>query len=141
MDGLSSAASTMAVLSLAFRLADTAKQLCDFWSSIENAPEEIRTIKADLELLTSVLAEMALEAQRTRPDTTLAAVLQSCTEKLKSLTALTYSLEPGFSSSSSRVRKRTAFKFVLKSEKLTKFQEVLDRLKNTLVLAQQNRYK
>ena len=141
MDGLSSAASAMAVVSLACQLADTAKQLCDFWSSIKNAPEEIRTINSDLELLTSVLAETALEAQRTSPDATLAAVLQSCTEKLKLLTALTNSLEPGFSSSSSRIRKWKAFKFVLKSEKLTRFQEVLESLKSTLVLAQQNRHR
>lgn len=141
MDGLSAAASAVAVVSLAFQMADTAKQLCDFWSSIKDAPEEIRTVVADLELLTRVLAEMASEAQHIGPDITLAAVLQSCTGKLKSLTALTNSLELGFSSSSSRIRKWTAFKFVLKSEKLTKFQEVLDSLKSTLVLAQQNHYK
>ena len=141
MDGLSAAASAMAVVSLAFQLADTAKRLCDFWSSIKDAPEDIRTIIADLELLTSVLAEMAFEAQHTGPDTTLAAVLQSCTGKLKSLTALTNNLEPGFSSRSTRVRKWTAIRFVLKSEKLTKFQEVLESLKSTLVLAQQNRHR
>lgn len=141
MDGLSSAASAMAVISLAFQLAKTTKQLCDFWSSIKDAPEDIHTINADLELLTSVLAEIAFEAQRTTPDTTLASVLQSCTGKLKALTALTNSLEPGFSSSRSRIRKWTAFKLVLKGEKLTKFREVLESLKSTLVLAQQNRQK
>lgn len=138
MDGLSSAASAIAVVSLA---ADTAKKLCDFWSSIKDAPEDIRNIITDLELLTSVLAEMASEAQRTSPDATLAAVLQSCTGKLKSLTALTNNLEPSFSSRSSRIRKWSAFKFVLKSEKLTRFQEVLESLKGTLVLAQQNRHR
>ena len=94
-----------------------------------------------LELLTSVLAEMAFETQHTGPDTTLAAVLQSCTGKLKSLTALTNNLEPGFCSRSSRVRKWTAVKLVMKREKLTRFQEVLESLKSTLMLAQQNRHK
>ena len=141
MDGVSSAASVIAVVSLAVQLADSAKQLCDFWSSIKDAPEDIRTIITDLELLTSVLAEMAFEAQRTSPDSTLAAVLQSCTGKLKSLTALTNNLEPGFSSRKPRIIKWSAFKFVLKREKLTRFQEVLESLKGTLVLAQQNRHR
>lgn len=141
MDGLSSAASVIAVGSLAVQLADTAKQLCDFWSSIKDAPENIRAIMTDLELLSSVLAEAALEAQRTSPDASLTAVLHSCNGKLKSLTMLTDDLEPGFSSKSSRIRKWTAFKFVLKSEKLRRFQEVLESLKSTLVLAQQNRHR
>lgn len=140
MDGLSSAASITAVVSLAFQLAHSAKQLCDFWTSIKDAPEDIRTIVADLELLTSVLAEMASEAQHTGPHTTLAAVLHSCTGKLKSLTALTNNLEPGFDSKSSRIRMWTAFKFILKGERLRRFQEVLESLKSTLVLAQQNRH-
>ena len=141
MDVLSSAASAMAVASLAIQLAEKAKRLCDFWSSIKDASEYIRAINADLELLTSVLAEMAFEAQRTSPNTTLAAVLQSCTGKLKLLAALTNSLEPGFASSSSRTKHWTAFKLILKSEKLTRFQEVLESLKSTLVLAQQNHNK
>lgn len=140
MDGLSSAASITAVVSLALQLAHSAKQLCDFWTSIKDAPEDIRTIIADLELLTSVLAEMASEAQHTGPHTTLAAVLHSCTGKLKSLTALTNNLEPGFDSKSSRIRMWTAFKFILKGERLRRFQEVLESLKSTLVLAQQNRH-
>ena len=141
MDGFSSTASAIAVVSLAIQLADTAKQLCDFWTSIKDAPEDIRTVIADLELLTSVLAETASEAQHTGPDATLAAVLHSCTGKLKSLTAFTNNLEPGFSSRSSRVRKWAAIKFVLKSEKLTKFQEGLESLKSTLALAQQKRHR
>lgn len=141
MDGLSSAASVIAVVSLAVQLADTAKQLCDFWTSIKDAPEDIRTIVADLELLNGVLAEMASESQHTGPDKTLTAVLQSCAGKLKSLTALTANLEPGFASKSLRTRKWTAFKFVLKGEKLRRFQEVLESLKSTLVLGQQNRQR
>ena len=141
MDGLLAAASAMAIVSLAVQLADTAKQLCDFWSSIKDAPGNIRTVIADLELLTNVLAEIAFEAQHTGPDTTLAAVLQSCTGKLKSLAALTNNLEPGFYSRSSKIRKWSAVKLILKREKMTRFQEVLESLKSTLVLAQQDRHK
>lgn len=141
MDGLSAVASAMAIVSLAFQLVETAKQLCDFWSSIKDAPEEVRTMSVDLELLTSVLAEMAVEAQHTGPNTTLAAVLQSCAEKLESLTAFTNNLEPGFYSQRSRTRKWTAVKHILRRERLTRFQSVLESLKSTLVLTQQNRHR
>lgn len=96
MGGLSSAPGALAVVSLIIQMADAAKQLCDVWTSIKDALEVIRTVIVDLELLSSVLAEMASEAQHTEPDTTLAAVLQGCTGNMRSLTAFTNNLEPGF---------------------------------------------
>lgn len=61
MDGLSGAASGMAVVSLALQLGGSIKQLYDFWDSVNGAPDEIRGITTDLSLLASVLTEMASE--------------------------------------------------------------------------------
>ena len=137
MDGLSSGASVIAVVSLAIQLADSVKQLCEFWSSVNGAPGHIRSIATELELLSSILANIALEAQRVGPDKSLSGVLRSCTDKVKILTVLTNDLEPGFASRMLRLRKWTAFKAVIKREKVEKLQDGIERLKSSLLLAQQ----
>jgi hypothetical protein len=42
MDGLSSGASILAVVSLAIQLADSVKKIYEFWESVQDAPEVIR---------------------------------------------------------------------------------------------------
>jgi hypothetical protein len=44
MDGLSAAASAIAVVSLAVQIAESLRELCDFWDSIQEAPEDIKAI-------------------------------------------------------------------------------------------------
>lgn len=141
MEGLSAAASGIAVLSVAVQLAESFKKLCDFWTSIKEAPENIRAISVDLELLSSVLTQIALETQHVEPDATLIAALNSCCVKVKTLTTILNEIEPGFASTRFRVRKWTALKATLKHGELLKFQEGLERLKGTLLLVQQNQYR
>ena len=138
MDGLSGAASGIAVISLALQLGGSIKHLYDFWGSVKEAPDEIHAITTDLSLLLSVLTEMAVEEQCSGPDPTLTTVLKACCDKAQKLVYITDDMEPGFASKSLRVRKWTAFKAVLKGERLQKFQKVLEALKMTLMLAQQN---
>ena len=141
MDGLSAAASGMAVVSLAFQLCESIKQLHDFWDSVKEASDDIQAIKEDLGLLSGVLAEMANEVQHSGPDQTLTRALKTCCDKVNKLTHITNELEPGFASRSLRIRKWTAFKAVLKSEKIHKFQKLLEGLKSTLILAQQSSHR
>ena len=138
MEGLSASASAIAVVSIAFQLADSVSKLCDFWNSIEEAPEDIRAVSADLELLSGFLAQISCEAQHVEPDPTLIAALNGCSMKIEALAMILSEIEPGFGSRSLRVRKWTAFKAVLKHGQIVKFQEVLDRLKCTLLLVRQN---
>ena len=141
MDGLSVAASGMAVGSLAFQLGESIRQLHDFWDSIKEAADDIHTIKEDLWLLSSVLAEMANEMQHSGPDQTLTRALKACCDRANKLTDFTNDMEPGFASRSLRIRKWTAFKAVFKSEKIHNFQKVLEELKSTLILAQQSSHR
>lgn len=141
MEGLSAAASGIAVVSVAVQLAESFKKLCDFWKSIKEAPENIRAISVDLELLSSVLTQVALETQHVEPDATLIAALNSCCVKVKTLTIILNQIEPGFASTRFRVRKWTALKAALKHGELLRFQEALERLKGTLLLVQQNQYR
>ena len=138
MDGLSGAASGIAVISLALQLGGSIKHLYDFWGSVKEAPDEIHAITTDLSLLLSVLTEMAVEEQYSVPDPTLTTVLKACCDKAEKLVFITNDMEPGFASKSLRIRKWTAFRAVWKGERLQKFQKVLEGLKMTLMLAQQN---
>ena len=138
MDGLSGAASGMAVVSLALQLGASIKHLYDFWGSVKDAPDEFHAITTDLSLLASVLAEMAFEEQCFEPDHTLPTVLEACCDKVNKLAYITNEMVPGFASRSLRIRKWTAFRAVLKGERIQRFQQVLEGLKITLMLAQQN---
>ena len=141
MDGFSVAASGMAIVSLAFQLGESIKHLHDFWDSIQEAPDDIHAIQEDLGLLSSVLAEMADEVQDSGPDRTLTRALKTCCDKVNKLARITSEMEPGFASRSLRIRKWTAFKAAFKSEKIDKFQKVLEGLKSTLILAQQSSHR
>ena len=136
MDGLSAAASGIAVAGIAIQLADSVKKLCDFWDSVKDAPHDIRIISTDLRLLSDILAEIAHEGQYSQPDTTIASVLDGCWNYVNRLTALLDKIEPGFASRSSYVRKWTAIKAAIKSGQLAKFQEALNRVKCSLLLVQ-----
>ncbi len=138
MDGLSAAASLMAVTSLAFQLAHTTKQLFEFWESIQDAPEDIRKIKSDLEFLTKVLEYIAREARQQSPDHLMESALRLCSDKIDTIMSLTLALEPNFASGKLVVRKWGAFRLVLKRDKFKQLRKSLDRMKDTLMMVQIN---
>lgn len=137
MDGLSAAANGIAVASISIQLAECTKKLCDFWDSIKEAPEDIRTISIDIKLLSTVLTQIAHEAQHIRPNETLIFALEGCWAKVRLLTHILNEIEPGFASKNSRTRKWTALKAAFKDTQLKKFQDTLERTKGTLSLIQQ----
>ncbi|KAL9036589.1 MAG: hypothetical protein Q9214_006064, partial [Letrouitia sp. 1 TL-2023] len=108
MEGLSATASGLAVASIAIQLADSVKKLHDFWNSIKDAPETVRVITNDLKLLSSVLADIASEAQHGELDVVLEDVLSACTTSVDALNIIVNDLEPGFASSNI-LRKWAAF--------------------------------
>ncbi|KAL8742547.1 MAG: hypothetical protein Q9190_004984 [Brigantiaea leucoxantha] len=137
MDG---AASAVAVASLAIQLADSVKQLYVFWKSVKEAPENIQAITTDLELLQSVFNIIAHDAQHVVPNPVLTAVLQVCNNNVKKLVAILKRIEPGFASTSLRTRQWTAVKAVFIGPKLKKFQDIIEKLKTSLLLLQQTHY-
>lgn len=141
MEGLSAAASAIAVVSLGIQLAENVKRLYDFWNSIKEAPEDVRAISADLKLLSSIFTRIAYEAQHEEPDATLEDALQAGSVKVKELTTILNQIEPGFASTRLHLRKWTAFKAVLKRGQLTKFEKALEGLKSTLSLVRQNQIR
>ena len=138
MDGLSVAASVIAVSSLALQLAENARKLFDFWDSLQNAPEEIRDIKSDLDNLGKVLEQIAQEAQQQSPCPSTQSALRLCSGKINTITSITNEFEPGFACSKRRIRKWSPLKAVFRREKIEKVQKSLDRIKATLVLVRLN---
>ena len=136
MEGLSAAASVVAVTSLAFQLAHSTKKLFDFWESIQDAPEDVRKVKTDLKFLTKVLEHIAHGAQQQLPDLLMESALRLCSDKIDTIMSLTLDLEPEFASRKLRIRKWGAFRLILKREKLKRLQKSLDRAKETLMIVQ-----
>ena len=138
MDGLSSVASVTAVVSLAIQLADSIVKLHEFWESVQEAPEDVQNMCAELGVLSSVLSEIAIEAQHQPPHDTLITVLKQCSVKIRALTVQINEIEPGFASKSRRIRKWSAIRTVFKQKKFKKLHTALEGLKSTLILAQHN---
>ena len=134
MEGLSAAASVIAVSSLAFQLAEGTKKLLEFWDSIQNAPEEVNDIKLELESLRNVLEQIGREAQHQPPNQLVEPILRSCSRKINTIKSLTADIESGFASSKIYTRKWSALQAVLSRKKLEKVQRSLERLKATLLL-------
>ena len=78
MDGLSSAAGVIAVASVAIQLADSVRQIYEFWESVQDAPENIRHIASDLRLLANVLNDTATCEERYGASETATELLSNC---------------------------------------------------------------
>lgn len=134
MDGLSAAASVIAVTSLAFHLAESTKKAFDFWDSVQQAPEEIEDIKLGLKSLENVLERIGNEADLYGSNSTTLSTLQLCSTKINAVTSLTSGLEAKLASMKTRERKWGAVKVALKQAKIKQLQRSLDGLKATLTL-------
>ncbi len=131
MDGLSGAASGIAVVSLSFQIVQSISKLQDFFESMRSADEDVKLITKDLRQLSSIISALQLDDPRYKE------VENTCAEKIKMLTSITEELEPGFQSVSRKHRQWTAFKAARKSSILKKFRETLKETKVTLLLAMQ----
>jgi predicted PurR-regulated permease PerM len=70
METLGAAASAFAVVSIADQVAERIKQLYEFWSAVNEAPEKIRAIANDLNLLSSVIVQISNNYQNVAQDKT-----------------------------------------------------------------------
>ena len=136
MDG---ATSVFAAVSLAIQLAENVKKLNDFWKSVQNAPKEVHDIIADLDLLSPILDEIGREAERDQSHSTLESALRGCVSASEELATILDSFQTGFASDKRARRKWTAIKCARKLDKLSRFQDRLERLKTNVMLALQFR--
>lgn len=135
MEIVGAVAGVFSVIGFAGQLNQGIGKLYTFWSNIKDAPASIQSIAANLDTLTELLTELASEGQNIAPNDLLAKVLLQAEEKTQELTAIVRDLEPDFDSKRVIVRKWNALKSVLKSAKLTNYQQILASLERQLMLA------
>jgi hypothetical protein len=133
MDGLSGAASGVAVVSLTFQIVEGISKLRDFFDSMKKAPKFFAIIANDLAQLSSILDGINVDEQKYKD------VLTTCMDKIKDLNAITDELEPGFQSTSQRIRQWTVFRAVRKDAAIKRFRDTLEETKSTLILALQSK--
>lgn len=82
MEGLSSASAAFAVISLAVQLAESVKQLVEFWQAIEDAPGDVSELFSDLELLSAFLVKNQKKfAQNSPYDLVAQRIFSKCQKK------------------------------------------------------------
>jgi hypothetical protein len=128
LDGLSGAASSIAVVSLTFQILESISKLHEFVESMRMAPREIKLITKDLTQLSAILR---LDDQRYDD------VLITCMEKIDVLSTITDELELGFQSAIHKQRRWTAFRKARKGAILKRLRETLEETKSNLSLALQ----
>jgi hypothetical protein len=158
MDGLSAAASGIAVVSLAIQLADSAKKLYEFWHAVREAPESIAAIATHLRVLKTVLAEIATHDQRYGADPVTDQLLESCKcswlgllgsnidsrkgeAQVKKMVAITAELEGQLQTPSRLSRKWTSVKASLKWDEVKSLLNYSKQIQVTLVLARQTSFE
>lgn len=139
MDGLSGAASVIAVASIAVQLADSVKKLYDFWDSVKHGPQVVQTIKKDLRTLEAVLDEVAFEDHQGLYSTRATRLaLETCRAHVESLENIVSPLQLNLTLGGRRSRHWVGLKAAFREDRMTKFRHTLQEAKVTLVLARQN---
>lgn len=135
MEGLSAAASVIAVTSLALQLAENIRKRSEFWDSVQNAPTEVNDIKLELRSLKDVLEQISCDAQYQQANPSIVLALRLCSEKINVIRSLTADIESDLLSSRIRTRKWSALQAAFKRDKIEKVHNSLNRSKGTLTLA------
>lgn len=131
MDGLSAAASGMAVVSLAMQVADGLWKLHKFFESVQEAPAEIQGISAELDVLAHIVHRLVPNENVYRD------VLESVKSKVQNLQEIVAKLEPGLKSDRRLVRRWTALKSVAATGRIRHFRDSLEETKSSLMLGLQ----
>ncbi|KAI7968727.1 hypothetical protein EIK77_005743 [Talaromyces pinophilus] len=138
MDGLSGAASVIAVVSVAIQIASGLNTLKSFWGSMKSAHGDSTVIVEDIQLLLRIIDTIRANCERYgSADDTTESALRSCQDRVVALNELAKSIEFGCVASSKRKRLWTPFKAALKAKDVRRFQDALHDAKLTLVLARQ----
>lgn len=134
MDGLSGAASVVAIVSIAIQLADGIGKLSNYWNNINDAPADLDSNFLVLGLLSEALAEIRHDGQDIQIDGRLVQALTDCQEAIDELSKIVEGLKSSFDTRKKRLaRTWDGAKAV---ERLKGKQKTLERLRNTFQAAQ-----
>ena len=103
--------------------------------SVEDAPQEFRTIAKELKLLALTLDCLRHGGTRGNDSSTMA--LEICKDKIGRVLLIIQRDEPDFATSNKQKRKWNALKAVFKSNEIQEIQKSIEETKTTLLLALQ----
>jgi hypothetical protein len=139
MDGLSSAANVIAVISIAAQLLDGVQKLHVFWKNVVDAPSHILALVEEIRLLKFILCSIHSHLRFTDPDliSIITESLKSCRNKIDELNVISSQLESGLKSKNRGARKLSAFRWAFQDPKIERLSAILSEAKITLILALQ----
>lgn len=135
MDVVSSAASVIAIASIAIQLIDGIAKLSDFVESIDDAPDNIKSIREDLHLLSCILIEVKANQNADSANPSILATLKHLEHKVQIFTTFLAKFEPELNSHNRIIRKWSAVKGAFKSKKFENLRQSLAQTKSTLLIA------
>jgi hypothetical protein len=136
MDGVSSASSVFAVVSLAIELAAAIKKIVEFGKAVEDAPTRICAIFHDLEVLAAVISQIQQIIGHAAFDSVSEKALQNCHGKIINLLNKICQAQFDLKSKSPFRRKWGAFNITLKKDEIQSLQKSIEEAKSTLQLVQ-----
>jgi hypothetical protein len=133
MDGLSAAASGIAVASLAIQLVDSVREIHRFFRTLKDAPEELDRLLDLLEHMELMLDNIAKLVDRDSDiSPSVLKAIQSCEKALNKLDGLIQKVKRDSSAQSPLKRSLGFFKFACKKEEVEDIERQLDRAVSNL---------
>ncbi len=136
MDGISSASSVFAVVSLAIELGSAIKKIVEFGRAVEDAPTRICAIFHDLEVLAAVISQIQQIGGHATFDNVSVKALKNCHGKIIKLQSTIHEAHLNLKSKSPVRRKWGAFNITLKKDEIQSLQRSIEEAKSTLQLVQ-----
>ncbi|KAI4156645.1 MAG: hypothetical protein L6R39_001072 [Caloplaca ligustica] len=138
MDPLSVSASAITIGALAVQTVSTIKKAHDLYSAIKDAPENLRSLLEELQLLSTLLASFT-ECARPHHGSGggLVIALAYCKDTLESIQTFSIDLENAVLRAKWASRQWTALKITFQERKLKGHLNRLERAKSLLSLAHQ----
>lgn len=117
---------------------------CDFWESVEDAPDDINRLTRELKLLTIILKSISREltsgGTNTAQDSIVMDVLKMANEDISELHIIATQLASKIDPARGKVRRKWGqIRIVLKSDKIKKMKGHIESAKSLLVVAQNSR--
>ena len=132
-------ASGISIGTLAVQIVGCVQKILDLWSTVKDAPENIRSLLEEIELLGNILSEIDSEktwqTQTPSPRPAVVKTIEYCQEAADCISHVTKVLSEGLSSTSGRRRYWIAIKTVMKEKNLMRCLSRLERAKSLLNLA------
>lgn len=124
------------IAGFAAQIISSVQQIQDFWSSIRDAPADIKSLLDELTLLSEMLDDIDIDEQTMRGQVVATKAARYCQTAAKSIDAVVRDLADGLQMTKGR-KQWAAVKAVLKEKRMARSLQQLERAKAMLILAYQ----